>query len=76
MEQVRVPIEKDAEGNDITVGKKEYLEKGTIRKPKPEKNDDKSTGHQQVGMIADLVLGAEEMETGALEDRKQSPPCA
>ena len=61
MEQVRVPIEKDAEGNDITVGKKEYLEKGTIRKPKPEKNDDKSTGHQQVGMISDLVLGAEEM---------------
>lgn len=61
MEQVRIPIEKDAEGNDITVGKEEYLKKGTVRKPCPEKSDDMCTGHQQVGMISDLVLSAEEM---------------
>ena len=61
MKQVRVPIEKDAEGNDITVGKKEYLEKGTARKPRPEKSDNMSAEYQQVGMISDLVLSAEEM---------------
>ena len=61
MEQVRVPIEKDAEGNDITVGKKEYLEKGTVRKPRPEKGDGMDAGHQQAGMISDLVLNAKDM---------------
>ena len=61
MEQVRVPIEKDAEGNDITVGKKEYLEKGTVRKPRPEKSDNMDAEYQQVGMISDLVLNAKEM---------------
>lgn len=61
MEQVRVPIEKDAEGNDITVGKKEYLEKGTVRRPRPEKSDAMGADYQQVGMISDLILSAEEM---------------
>ena len=61
LEQVRVPIEKDGEGNDITVGKKVYLEKGTIRKPRPEKSDAMGADYQQVGMISDLVLSAEEM---------------
>ena len=61
MEQVRVPIEKDAEGNDITVGKKEYLEKGTVRRPRPEKSDAMEAEYQQVGMISDLTLSAEEM---------------
>ena len=61
MEQVRVPMEKDAEGNDITVGKKEYLEKGTVRKPRPEKSDTMEAEYQQVGMISDLILSAEEM---------------
>ena len=61
MEQVRVPVEKDAEGNDITAGKKEYLEKGTARNPRPEKSDAMGAGYQQVGMISDLALSAEEM---------------
>ncbi len=61
MEQVRVPIEKDAEGNDITVRKKEYLEHGTVRKPRPEKSDDMGAEYQQVGMISDMVLSAKEM---------------
>ncbi|MFW5556139.1 MAG: transposase [Roseburia inulinivorans] len=61
MEQVRVPVEKDAEGNDIAVGKKEYLEKGTVRNPRPEKSDAMEAGYQQVGMISDLALSAEEM---------------
>ena len=61
VEQVRVPIERDAEGNNITVGKKEYLEKGTMRKPRPEKSDDMGAEYQQVGMISDLILSAEAM---------------
>lgn len=61
MEQVRVPIEKDLAGNDITVGKKEYLEQGTVRKPRPEKSDAMEAGYQQVGMISDLILSAKEM---------------
>lgn len=61
MEQVRIPIEKDDEGNDITVGIREYLEKGTVRKPRPEKSDNMGAEYQQVGMISDLVLSAENM---------------
>ena len=41
--------------------KKEYLEKGTMRKPRPEKSDDMGAEYQQVGMISDLILSAEAM---------------
>ena len=41
--------------NDITVGKKVYLEKGTIRKPRPEKSDAMGADYQQVGMMLHCI---------------------
>ena len=59
--QVRVPIEKDADGNDITVSKSEFLEHGSNRKPKPVQGDGIGDDYQSVGMISDMKLSAEEM---------------
>ena len=59
--QIRVPVEKDAEGNDITVSKDEFLRAGSNRKPKPQEGDGLGDGIQQVGMISDLELTAGEM---------------
>lgn len=59
--QIRVPIEKDAEGNDITVSREEFLKNGPHRKPKPHNGDGISDEIQQVGMISDMILTAEEM---------------
>ena len=59
--QVRVPIEKDAEGKDITVSKDEFLRSGSGRKPRPQKGDDMKDDYQCVGVISDKVLSAREM---------------
>ena len=59
--QIRVPVEKDEEGNDITVSKEEFLKKGSHRKPRPQKGEGISDAVQQVGIISDLTLSAEEM---------------
>lgn len=59
--QVRVPIEKDAEGKDITVSKADFLKNGSKRKPKPEQGDGLNDDYQCVGMISDLTLSAEKM---------------
>lgn len=59
--QVRVPIEKDAEGNDITVSKAEFLERGSNRKPRPLQGDGIGDDYQSVGMISDMILCAKEM---------------
>lgn len=59
--QIRIPVEKDEDGNDITVSKEEFLQKGSHRKPKPQTGDGIRNDAQQVGMISDLELTAEEM---------------
>ena len=59
--QIRIPIEKDREGNDITVSVEEFLKKGSHRRPRPEQGDGISTDVQKVGMISDLILSAREM---------------
>ena len=59
--QVRVPIEKDAEGNDITVNKTVFLEKGSHRKARPVQGDGIGDDYQRVGMISDMKLTAQDM---------------
>jgi len=59
--QIRVPVEKDPEGNDITVSREEFLKNGSCRKPRPQGGDGISDDYQQTGMISDLILTAEEM---------------
>ena len=59
--QVRVPIEKDRDGNDITVGKEEFLVNGSARKPRVSSGDGMKDDAQTVGIISDMELTAEEM---------------
>ena len=58
---VRIPIEKDAEGNDITRSLKEFLEKGSIRKPKIREGDSFGDDVEVFGIITDQIMGAEEI---------------
>lgn len=59
LRQVRIPIEKDSEGNDITPDEK-HFRKGTIRKPKIAVGDDLTDDVHLVGIISDIEIGAEE----------------
>lgn len=59
--QVRIPVERDKEGNDITPDLKTFLEKGSRRRPKPVRDEETGKDIQETGMISDLELTAEEM---------------
>lgn len=59
--QIRVPIEKDKEGNNITVSKAEFLKNGSKRKPKPVRGDGIQDDIQCIGVLADEIMSAKEM---------------
>ncbi len=59
--QIRIPIERDAEGNDITPDKETYLKKGSRRSPKPVEDEETGKDIQKTGMISDMELSAEEI---------------
>ena len=59
--QVRIPVERDAEGNDITPDIKTFLEKGSRRRPKPVQDEETGRDLQITGMISDMELTAVEM---------------
>lgn len=58
---VRVPIEKDDEGNDITRDLTTFLEKGSVRNPKIKEGDSFGDDVEEFGLIANRMYGAEEM---------------
>ena len=59
--QVRIPVERDTEGNDITPDIKTFLEKGSRRRAKPVQDEEVGRDIQKTGMISDMELTAEEM---------------
>lgn len=59
--QVRIPVERDSRGNDITPDIKTFLEKGSRRRPKPVQDEETGKDLQKTGMISDMELTAEEM---------------
>lgn len=59
--QIRIPVERDAEGNDITPDVRTFLEKGSRRKPRPVQDEESPKDIQKTGMISDMELTAEEM---------------
>ena len=59
--QIRIPVERDAQGNDITPDIKTFLEKGSRMRPKPVQDEDIGRDLQRTGMLSDMELGAEEM---------------
>lgn len=60
LRQIRIPIEKDSDGNNITPDLKTFLEKGTVRRPKITVGDDLTDDIHQVGIISDIKMGAKE----------------
>ncbi|MDE7252183.1 MAG: ISAs1 family transposase [Acetatifactor sp.] len=72
--QIRIPVERDAQGNDITPDIKTFLEKGSRRRPKPVRDEEMGKDIQVTGMISDMELTAEEIgrikrEHWAIENR-------
>ncbi len=61
LEQVRIKIEKDETGKDITPEKSEFLKNGTIRKPKINTGDQLTDDVYRVGLLTDVAMSAEKM---------------
>ena len=72
--QIRIPVERDGQGNDMTPDIKTFLEKGSRMRPKPVQEAETGKDIQETGMISDMELSAEEMgrikrEHWAVENR-------
>jgi predicted transposase YbfD/YdcC len=63
LEQVRIPMEKDQDGNDITPGYEEFLKHGSMRKPRITTGDGLTDDIHQVGLISSREMSAQEMLT-------------
>lgn len=61
IKQVRVPIEKDSKGKDITPSKEEFLKRGSRRVPEPSAEEGAGKNVQCTALISDLILTAEEL---------------
>ena len=61
VKQVRIPVEKDSQGNDITPTKEEFLKKGSRRVPAPSAEEGIRKDIQCTALISDLILTAEEL---------------
>ena len=61
LEQVRIPMEKDSEGNDITPGYESFLRNGSVRKPKITTGDRLTDDIHQVGLLSSRKMSAQEM---------------
>ena len=62
VEQVRVPMERDTERNDITPSKEKFVKNGSRRSPLPSSAEEGAGKDiQKVAMISDLPLSAKEM---------------
>jgi len=59
--QVRIPLERDRDGNDITPGEASFLANGSRRRPRPSNGDGKENDIQLVGLISDRKIGAKEL---------------
>lgn len=61
VKQVRIPVEKDSQGNNITPTKEEFLKKGSRRVPAPSAEEGIGKDIQCTALISDLILTAEEL---------------
>ena len=59
--QVRIPIEKDEDGNDITPDMETFLKEGSRRRPRPTMGDSETSDLQETGLISDRSLAASEI---------------
>lgn len=61
LEQIRIKMERDENGIDITPGKEEFLKNGTIRKPKIKTGDQLTDDVYRIGLITDVDMSPEIM---------------
>lgn len=59
--QIRVPVERDGRGNDVTPSMEEFLKKGSRRVPAPSAEDGVGKDIQCTALISDLILTAEDL---------------
>ena len=59
--QVRIPLERDDDGNDITPSKKEFLKNGSRRRPHPTDGDALTDDVERVAMVSNRDCGAKEL---------------
>lgn len=60
-EAVRIPIEQDESGKDITPSLEEFLKQGSRNKPNPKTGDDEDSDIYRVGIISSRKLTANEV---------------
>ena len=61
VEQTRILVVRDEEGNDITPSKEKFVLEGSARQAAPGKGDKETDDIQVVGIISDKHMSAEEM---------------
>ena len=61
IKQVRIPVERDSQGNDITPSKEAFLKRGSRRVPVPCAEEGAGKDVQCMALISDLILSAEEL---------------
>ncbi|MCD8295125.1 MAG: ISAs1 family transposase [Clostridia bacterium] len=59
--QVRIPMERDDDGNDITPDLSTFMEQGSKRRPQPVSGDDKASDILSVGLVSNMPLSAGDM---------------
>lgn len=61
VEQTRILLVRDKEGNDITPDREKFKREGSSRQPVPNKGDGEKADIQIVGIVSDLEMGAKDM---------------
>lgn len=60
LEQVRIPMEKEKDGKDITPSYEDFIKNGTVRKPRVTTGDNLTDDIHQVGLISSRRMSAQE----------------
>ena len=60
LEQVRIPMEKDKDGKDITPAYEDFIKNGTVRRPRIKTGDNLTDDIHQVGLISSRRMSAQE----------------
>lgn len=62
IKQIRILLERDEEGKDITSDGETFIKKGSRRRPRPITGDGEKSDIQEIGIISDRELTSEEMQ--------------
>lgn len=60
LEQIRIPMEKDKDGNDITPAYEDFIKNETVRRQRITTGDDLTDDIHQVGLISSREMSAQE----------------